>query len=210
MNFTAARHEGEKKNERSLKKGRHLSGIKRKPSVITRRDYTWLVMSSKCAQNLRQGNIKCEWCWRLTKAVGRWGRLVLLMPLFEATLSFGYSVMWPTFTKQASGIALIHPLPSRDCVYCHYLKWLPFSEAMSEWAHWGNMQCDTNQPENRTLCSVSFCLRPLWLGPAAAKVSCLLLLAFNKASWWSHNHLHRWKSPGRSEQVSQWHLNQPE
>lgn len=146
-----------------IKKRKHLSGTIRKPSVITRWDYTWLVMSSKCAKNLRQGNIKCEWCWRLTKGVGRWRRLVLLMPLFDPTLSFGYSVMLPTFTKQAPGIALIHSL--WDSVYCHYLKWLPFSETMSKWAQpfsldgctadRGNMRPDNDQPENGMLCSNS-------------------------------------------------------
>lgn len=45
---------GRKKKEVIKKKGKHLSGIKRKPSVSTRWDYTWLLMTSKCATNLRQ------------------------------------------------------------------------------------------------------------------------------------------------------------
>ena len=51
-------HSGEawgRKKKRSLKKkGKHLSGIKRKPSVSTRWDYTWLLMTSKRTTNLRQ------------------------------------------------------------------------------------------------------------------------------------------------------------
>lgn len=123
MNFTAARHEGEKR-EVITKKGSIC--LELKESHLSSQDEATpgccSLMSSKCGKNLRQGNIKCEWCWKLTKAVGRWGRLLLLMPLFWSHSFFGYLALVPTFTKQASGIALMHSCC--DGVYCHYLKWL--------------------------------------------------------------------------------------
>lgn len=84
---------GRKKEVIKKKTGKRLSGIKRKPSVSTRWDYTWLVMTSKCAKNLRQGNIKRDWCWKRTKGVGRWRRLLLLMSLFDVALSFRHLVI---------------------------------------------------------------------------------------------------------------------
>lgn len=127
-----------------------------------------MVMRSKCTENLRQRNIKREWCWRRTKAVGRWRRFQLFNASFPSRSFFG--VLSDTASKTSPRRCLnkcSHVLSCSCCVYRCCLKWLP-SLRPSQGEHHlsdrtvadgGNMRPANERRAawNGTLCPLSLC-----------------------------------------------------